>query len=71
MPFRKPLAVSVVCIVFAVGLMPALSVAEESRLNLRDWRLQSSLKVEAPGRRFRPMVLSPPRLGTPSRSPPL
>jgi len=49
MLFKKPLAVSVIRVVVAIGLMPVLSVAQESRLNLRDWRLQSSLKVEAAG----------------------
>jgi len=47
--FRKPLLVSVVRVLIALGLMPVLSAAQESRQSLRDWRLQSSLKVDAGG----------------------
>ena len=50
MSSRKPFAVtaayilSAACVLFAPSAM-----AQEPRLNLRDWRLQSSLKVEAAG----------------------
>ena len=46
---RKSFAVSVASVACALTLMSALAAAQQPRQNLRDWRLQSSTKVDATG----------------------